>query len=368
MKIGLVLNPLAGIGGPVALKGSDGVAEAAMALGGKSHVEQRVRECLECLMPWQKDVTLMTYSGVMGEDLCEKLELPFEVLGRIGESTSAMDTQQAVTNFIARDVDLILFAGGDGTARDICDVVTGHTVVLGIPSGVKMHSGVFANNPRAAGKLVHRMICGELVAAMDAEIRDVDEDALRVGIVKSKYYGELCVPADLQHIQHTKAGGLEVEALVLQEIAVDVIENMAENCTYVIGAGTTTAAIMQSLTLENTLLGIDVIRDRQLLTNDVTESALFDLVCSHQPIRIVISVIGGQGHIFGRGNQQISSRVLKTVGTDNIIVVASKTKLAALAGRPLIVDTGDAALDDKLCGLRRVITGYQDSVLIQVCT
>jgi len=368
MKIGLVLNPLAGIGGPVALKGTDGVAKTAMALGGKSHVEQRVRECLECLIPWPGDVTLMTYGGAMGEDLCQALDLPFEVLGGVGEITSAMDTQQAVTKFIERDVDLILFAGGDGTARDICDVVTGNTVVLGIPSGVKMHSGVFANNPRAAGKLVHRMICRELVTAMDAEVRDVDEDALREGIVKSKYYGELCVPADLQYVQHTKAGGLEVEALVLQEIAAEVIENMDANSTYVVGAGTTTDAIMQALSLENTLLGVDVIRDHRLLTSDATESALFDLVCSHQPVRIVISVIGGQGHIFGRGNQQISSRVLKAAGTDNIIVVATKTKLAALAGRPLIVDTGDAALDDQLCGLRRVITGYQDSVLMQVCT
>ena len=234
MKIGLVLNPLAGIGGPVGLKGSDGVAETAMALGGKSHVEQRVRECLECLIPWPADVTLMTYAGVMGEDLCHALALPYEVLGGVGKITSARDTQQAVTKFIDRDVDLILFAGGDGTARDICDVVTGNTVVLGIPSGVKMHSGVFANNPRAAGKLVHRIICGELVTAMDAEVRDVDEDALREGLVKSKYYGELCVPADLQYIQHTKAGGLEVEGLVLQEIAAEVIENMDSDSTYAV--------------------------------------------------------------------------------------------------------------------------------------
>jgi|TARA_B110000196_G_scaffold317745_1_gene331520 predicted polyphosphate/ATP-dependent NAD kinase len=368
MKIGLVLNPLAGIGGPVALKGSDGVSKTAIALGGKSHVEQRVRECLECLIPWPGGVTLMTYAGVMGENVCQILELPFEVLGGGSEITSAVDTQQAVTKFIERDVDLILFAGGDGTARDICDVVMGNTVVLGIPSGVKMHSGVFANNPRAAGKLVHRIICGELVAAMDAEVRDVDEDALREGVVKPKFYGELCVPADLQYVQHTKAGGLEVEGLVLQEIAAEVIENMDANTTYVVGAGTTTDAIMQALGLENTLLGVDVIRDRQILTSDATELALYDLVCRHQPVRIVISVIGGQGHIFGRGNQQVSSRVLRAVGTDNIIVVATKTKLEALAGRPLIVDTGEMTLDDQLCGLQRVITGYQDSVLMQVCT
>jgi len=368
MKIGLVLNPIAGMGGPVALKGTDGVAKTALALGGKSHVEQRARDCIDCLVPWPNDVTLMTYGGAMGEDLCQALELPFEVLGRIGEITSAEDTKQAVARFIDQDVDLILFAGGDGTARDICDVVTRDTVVLGIPSGVKMHSGVFANNPRAAGKLVHRMICGELVAAMDAEVRDVDEDALREGIVKSKYYGELCVPADLQYVQHTKAGGLEVEGLVLQEIAAEVIENMDANSTYVVGAGTTTEAIMQALALENTLLGVDVIRDHQLLTSDVTESALYDLVCSHQLVRIVISVIGGQGHIFGRGNQQISSRVLRAVGSGNIIVVATKTKLESLAGRPLIVDTGDTTLDAQLCGFHRVITGYQDSVLMQVST
>ena len=135
---------------------------------------------------------------------------------------------------------------------------------------------------------------------------------------------------------------------------------------YIIGAGTTTAALMDNLRIENTLLGVDVIRDKCLLASDVTENDLFTIVNTKSDVKIVISCIGGQGHLFGRGNQQLSPRVIKSIGIENIIIIATKTKLKALNGRPMLIDTGDVELDIELCGLRRVITGYEESTLLRV--
>ena len=181
----------------------------------------------------------------------------------------------------------------------------------------------------------------------------------------AKYRGEMTVPEELRYIQQTKSGGVEVEALVLQEIAAEVIDSMKAGVQYFVGSGTTTAAVMEPLNLENTLLGVDVIKDGELILSDATESQIFSLVES-TPSGIVVTVIGGQGHIFGRGNQQFSPRVIRAVGLENLHVIATKTKLESLQGKPLLVDTGDHSLDKELSGLRRVTTGYEDSVLCRV--
>ena len=326
--------------------------------------------CLDRLLPYLRNesdcgVSLLTYPGAMGADVCARMAIPFEILGSTGAVTTGSDTKKAAKLFSEQGLDLILFAGGDGTARDIVDAVPPGQLVLGIPCGVKMHSGVFAINPGSAGIVLCDLITGNLVSAMDAEVRDVDEEALREGQVRTRHYGELCVPAELRYLQQTKSAGQEVEALVVEEIVADVIENMSPDISYLIGPGTTTGAIMKTLGISNTLLGVDLIRNYELVQADVTEAQLFPAV-EHMEARIVISVIGGQGHLLGRGNQQISPRVLRAVGLDRIIVVATKTKLEGLQGRPLIVDTGDPVLDKALCGIRRVITGYEDSVLLRV--
>jgi predicted polyphosphate/ATP-dependent NAD kinase len=199
----------------------------------------------------------------------------------------------------------------------------------------------------------------------DAEVRDIDELAFRHGLVRAKYYGEMTVPEALRYIQQTKSGGMEVEELVLQEIAADVVEAMRPGVQYLIGSGSTTAAIMDSLNIKNTLLGVDVIKDGYLVAADATEAQLFSLV-TNDSSEIILTIIGGQGHIFGRGNQQLSPRVIQAVGQDNLKVIATKTKLEALGGKPLLVDTGDPVLDDELAGVIRVITGYEDSVLCRV--
>lgn len=366
LRVGLVINPVAGIGGPVALKGSDGaetLAEA-RARGGESKAPERVETCLRHVPEDLRGrMDILTVAGEMGAEVCKRIGLECEiVLSPAGIATSAEDTRRAVTAFESRGVDLILFAGGDGTARDICDVISPDQPVLGIPAGVKMHSGVFANSPTAAARVLEQMITGKLVTVMRGEVRDIDEDAFREGVVRAEYYGEMWVPEELRYVQAVKSGGREVEALAVQEIAADIVENLQPGVCYFIGSGSTTAAINEALGLENTLLGVDVIRDGRLLLADAREAQLYELATAG-PCHIVVTPIGGQGHIFGRGNQQLGARVIRAVGIDNITVIATKSKLEALQGHPLMLDTGDDELDEMLSGRLRVVTGYEDAVL-----
>ena len=366
-RIGLVVNPFAGVGGPAALKGSDGedTVARARALGSESRVAGRVRTCLDAVVADADKMEICTASGAMGEEICRDVGLDCTVVVDVPEASTADDTRRAVRALQQHGVDLVLFAGGDGTARDVIDEIGPDQPGLGIPCGVKMHSGVFANNPAAAGRILSDMVNGRLVTVMTGEVRDIDEASFREGTVRTHYYGEMWVPEELRYLQQVKSGGKEVEALVLEEIAAEVTENMAPGVTYFVGSGSTPAAINGMLGLDNTLLGVDVVRDGERLEADANEMVLFRYA-EAGPCKIVVTAIGGQGHIFGRGNQQFSPRVIEAVGLENIIVVATKTKLEELGGRPLRVDTGSIALDERIAGTIRVITGFEDAVLYPV--
>ncbi len=257
---------------------------------------------------------------------------------------------------------LILFAGGDGTARDVCSVVRDGQPVLGIPAGVKIHSGVYAISPRAAGELAARLVEGGLVRLASGEVRDLDESALREGRVSARWYGELTVPEEGHFMQQTKQAGMEAEELVLLELADWLQDSMEDGVRYVFGPGSTLHGLAQNLGLETTLLGVDVIENGQVLAHDVTEAQLFELVEGH-PSRLLVTAIGGQGHILGRGNQQISPRVVRAIGLDHLRVVATKRKLGTLQGRPLLVDSGDPQLDDSFPAAVRVWAGYKEELL-----
>ena len=257
---------------------------------------------------------------------------------------------------------LILFAGGDGTARDVCSVVREGQPVLGIPAGVKIHSGVYAISPRAAGELAARLVEGGLVRLACGEVRDLDESALREGRVSARWYGELTVPEEGHFMQQTKQAGMESEELVLLELADWLQDSMEDGVRYVFGPGSTLHGLAQNLGLETTLLGVDVIENGQVLAHDVTEAQLFELVEGH-PSRLLVTAIGGQGHILGRGNQQISPRVVRAIGLDHLRVVATKRKLGTLQGRPLLVDSGDPQLDDSFPAAVRVWAGYKEELL-----
>ncbi|WP_192021256.1 ATP-NAD kinase family protein [Shewanella sp. WPAGA9] len=368
-RLGLIINPLAGLGGSVGLKGSDDVAELAISRGAEAKAGLRMKQALTVIKPFSEQIDIVTASGDMGETLA--LELGFSVKcvhqispGSSNNNTSAADTKQTVKALQDESLDLLLFAGGDGTARDIYSVVDDSLPVLGVPAGVKIHSGVYAITPNAAGVVVSMLLQGELVSLMTADVMDIDEEAFRKGTVKAKRFGEMLVPAEPRYIQAVKMGGKEVDELVLADIAADVINQM-EDELYIIGSGSTVAAVMEELNLDNTLLGVDVIHEQQIVACDVTANQLLELT-QNKPTKLVITLIGGQGHILGRGNQQLSPELIKRIGKDNIIILATKTKLKALDGRPLIVDSGDPELDSALSGYYKITTGYHDYVMYQV--
>lgn len=362
-RIGLIINPLAGLGGQAALKGSDNVADQALAMGVQPLANERVRQALQGVLPYAERIELLVAPGAMGADLVAEMGLEHQVVGQLANPrTQAEDTCRLATELVDRGVDLLLFAGGDGTARDICSSIPAGQLVLGIPAGVKIHSGVYAVNPRAAGELVSLLVRGELVRLGEAEVRDIDEEAFREGRVRTRHFGELAIPEEGRFVQQVKQGGRETETLVLDDIAAWLQEEDPE-IGWILGPGSTNLGLLEAMGLEGTLLGVDVLRDGQLLAVDATEQQLWQLLQQGGEWRILVTAIGGQGHILGRGNQQISPRVVRAVGLDNLLVVATKTKLKTLAGRPFLLDSGDAELDQQLTGLRRVLSGYREEML-----
>ncbi|TMP71454.1 ATP-NAD kinase [Pseudoalteromonas sp. S1609] len=366
-KLGLIVNPVAGLGGSVALKGSDGedTAAKAIALGAEPKSNSRTKAALEVLVPHQSNITIYTVNDEMGEQTAKALGFNTQVVYQSNSPTTSDDTEAAARLLQQQGVDLILFAGGDGTARNICHAVEDSVPVLGIPAGCKIHSGVYAITPKAAGRVVEMLVKGELVTLSDADVMDIDEVAFRQGTVKAKRYGEMQVPSEVRYVQAVKNGGKETDELVLADIAAYVVSEMDADSLYVMGSGSTVGAVMEEMGLENTLLGVDLVEDQALVGQDLTAQQLLELT-KERETKLVITLIGGQGHIFGRGNQQLSPALIKAIGRDNIIVVATKTKLQALNGRPLICDTGDSKLDDELSGYIRVTSGFNDHIMYAV--
>lgn len=366
-KLGVIVNPFAGIGGALALKGSDGaeIREKALAMGAEKKANEKMAKALSILEALSGQFTVVTAAGDMGASVCESLGIPFEVIySPDSEQTEGEDSERAAKAMVEANVDLLLFAGGDGTARNICSVVGTQVPVLGVPAGCKIHSGVYCVSPSAAGQVVSQMIAGELVSEMDAEVRDIDENAFREGKVIAKHYGEMRVPAELTYVQAVKMGGKEDEALVLDDIAAYISEIMDEEpeTYFVMGSGSTVGSVMEFLELDNTLLGVDIVKNREVVANDVTAPELLALT-QGKPTKVILTVIGGQGHILGRGNQQLSPAFIRQIGKQNMLIVATKQKLQALNGKPLRLDSSDATLDTELAGAFTVITGYKDKVL-----
>lgn len=371
-SIGLIVNPYAGIGGALALKGSDGreIREKALAMGAEKKANQKTRVALDVLMPHKDTIKIVTAAGEMGEDTSKELGFDTEVVYHpSAQQTEAQDSIDAARAILANQVDIIVFAGGDGTARNIFDVVGNLVPVLGIPAGCKIHSGVYAITPKSAGRVVAMLINGDIVSIDEAEVKDIDENLFREGRVQAQYYGEMRVPTELRYVQAVKMGGKESQELVLADIAAHVIDVMQDHPDqlFVMGSGSTVDAIMQELGLDNTLLGVDIVKDQQLLHSDATEQDIFHYI-HNQNSKLVITLIGGQGHVLGRGNQQLSPRVVSRIGRENILLVATKSKLQSLNGRPLISDSGDMTVDADLAGLMPVITGYKDQVLYPLNT
>lgn len=368
LKVGLIVNPYAGIGGAVALKGSDGdqVVDEAIRRGAQPRALQRVHLCLQQLKPVEEFLQWFCWGDDMGATSLQQEGYACSVIGAAKHShTSAQDTIEAAKSLKEQGVDLILFAGGDGTARDIVDAIGTSIPALGIPAGVKIHSGVYAVHAKGAAEIIQKMIRGELVSVQEMEVRDIDEEAFRHGQVRASRFGELLVPAEERYLQHVKCGGKEVEALVLQEISHYLIEQFESDQLIILGPGTTTKAVADAMGLEKTLLGVDLILNEEVVQQDATELEILHWLEKY-PAKIIVTLIGGQGHIFGRGNHQISPDVIEKAGKESITVISTKTKLKELEGRPLLVDTWDEKVNQILSGYLPVVTGYEDVVLYPV--
>ena len=365
-RLGLIVNPIAGMGGAVGLKGTDGeeVLRKAIELGAKPVAPGRAKEFLRALEPMKGKIELLAGAGLMGE--LEALECGYKplVIGERKERTTAEDTRAIARQMVERGVDLLVFCGGDGTARDVLDAVDQQVPVLGVPTGVKMHSAVFAVNPRAAARVAMGFLSGEL-PVREAEVMDVDEEAFRQGRVSARLYGYLLTPYEPSLVQSMKVASSTAPDEEANKLAIarQVVEDMEPGVIYIVGPGTTTRPILELLGLEKTLLGVDVVCDGRLLAKDANEAEILRLIRGRRA-KIIVTPIGGQGFIFGRGNQQISPRVIRAVGRDNIIVVATKAKLRGL--KVLRVDTGDPELDEALKGYIRVIADYGEEVVMRV--
>jgi len=373
-RLGLIVNPIAGMGGAVGLKGSDTpeIVARARELGAMPQAPSRAGEALGAIAATAKTkmpLELYAATGDMGEIEARAAGFSPHPIGVVQEGdTGAEDSVRAAQAMVAMPVDLILFAGGDGTARDLVRAVGGKVPVVGVPAGVKMHSAVYATNPRAAARMVLRYMQGGIVLR-ELEVMDIDEAAFRDGAVSAKLYGHLSVPYLPDLVQGTKAGGVSRDRTALAGIAARIAEAMEPGRLYILGPGTTMRAVAEAVGVEKTLLGVDLVCDGARIAGDAGErDILAALATLDSTAAIAVTPIGGQGHFFGRGNQQISARVISHVGTKHITVAATMEKIASLRDNLLHVDTGDRALDEKLSGWRRVITGYQTDSVCRVET
>lgn len=374
-----MINPVAGVGGPAAMKGSDDpIAQAtARSLNIEPQAEKRCAQVLDGLLELGSDdaIRIFTGAGDQGGALLERYPFESRVLPLEQPQGTGADTQALVVKLLATNaIDLLLFVGGDGTARDLLDgmrAASAMVPVVGVPAGVKMHSGVFATSPKRAAELIALIAEGGLVSGQPCLVRDIDEEALRAGEIRARDYGELLVPEAAGYLQHLKSSGKEVEELVLLDIAAEVQTVFADYPgTLAIGPGSTCMAVKEAYGIaQPTLLGFDLVhapstaRGPGSIELDVDavaiESALPDL-------KVVLSFSRRQGFLLGRGNQQLSAAVVRALLPDGLCILGTRTKLASLEGRPLLVDSGSAELDTQLSGMHEVVSGFDDHLLYRV--
>jgi predicted polyphosphate/ATP-dependent NAD kinase len=367
-QLGLIINPVAGMGGTVGLKGTDGseILRRAQELGAVPQAHKRAEQALAALTSMASDIVLLTFGDTMGEAVATACGLRPQVIGSGSTpQTTPNDTSAAARLMAAAGVDLLLFVGGDGTARDVCGVVGTNVTALGVPAGVKIHSAVFAASPTAAGQVTASVLSGDISRVVEAEVMDINEEDYRQGILSARLYGYLTIPDARRLLQGLKAGSSSGERTMQRAIATELAEQITDDRYYIVGPGTTCRPFMELLGLDNSLLGVDLVRARRQVGKDMSEREILATVADSQ-CSLIVTPVGGQGFLLGRGNQQISPDVIRRVGKENIIVVATAEKLCSLRGRPLLVDTGDAGTDSYLCGYYRVITGYRENTIYRI--
>jgi predicted polyphosphate/ATP-dependent NAD kinase len=376
MKLGFLINPIAGMGGRVGLKGTDGVVEEARSRGAEPVAPGRAKEFLNALKSQvlsdeRFDVQIFACPEPMGAAVMTKFGIDHAVVEvDIHKETTAEDTRVCVKALYDRGARLLVFVGGDGTARDILDSANEHSlddlVVLGVPSGVKMYSGIFVINPKDAAEVV-RLVMEGSAQSSKFEIMDADEKAFREDNFNIRLYGYLEGPSVPARFQGAKQASPETvnEQEAQEAIARHVVEHMEEDGYYILGPGTNVESVADILEIKKTTLGVDLYHSGTVY-NDVNESRILELVDDFLRAWIVVSPIGHQGMLFGRGNQQISPEVIKRVGRDHIKILSTPSKLKSIEGETLKVDTGDSDVDEMLRGYIRVISDYNEIRLVKI--
>ena len=375
MRVGVVVNPDAGLGGKLGFKGSDGRAEEARAAGAQDRAGPRMEQCLNkftellasSLNRAKITPEIVTWSGRMGGTWLG--ENDFTSIGNSPESTTAGDTAKLIKELLDNNVDIIVYAGGDGTTRDIVNALDGNeTPIVGVPGGVKMHSGCFATTPNAAAEVLLSFLQGDLLSSI-TEVMDLDEEIYLKGEWKVRMYGEAWTPASPRFMQGSKQ---QVE----RASEGDIIEGLANHISdlidkddqlmLILGSGGTINRIGGHLDLELTLLGIDIYYGGKTFT-DLNEQQLLEKIKPHQGNKLLLlSPMGGQGFLIGRGNLQLSPNVLRAIGHDSILGVATPSKLIGLSF--LRIDTGDPELDLMFQEKKfiKLLQGYRTTRVIRV--
>ncbi|MCE0504010.1 NAD(+)/NADH kinase [Roseivivax sp. GX 12232] len=361
-RLGLLVNPVAGLGGPMGEKGSDApdIAARAEAAGRAGQAGARAARALAAFRRASEAPIL---AGPLPPETRAALDGEVETLD-LGPTAQGRAETLAAVAAMAERVDLILFAGGDGTARDVAEANRAGLPVIGIPAGVKMHSGVFARSPERAGRIAAEFLAARTPRTDLVEILDIDEEARRAGQLSARIYSVARTPATRGERQNPKAGGGDMLADLDAALA-GYVAGMVEETLYILGPGTTMAALKARIG-GGTLLGVDLAEGPRITARDLSEDDLLERIPPGRPVRVVLTVVGGQGFVLGRGNQQISARVLERAGRPPIDVVCSAEKLAGLTPPELTIDTGDPALDAQLSGYWPITTGPGRKQVVRV--
>ena len=374
MRVGIVVNPDAGLGGRLGFKGSDGRAKEARAAGAEDRAGPRMLQCLNklesllisSLNRGKVKPEIYALDGRMGGYWIPN---KYNSIGDTPDTTSAEDTNNLVKQLIDCDVDVILYAGGDGTTRDIVNALGEQKIpLIGVPGGVKMHSGCFATTPNAAAEVLFSFIIGDLMSSI-TEVMDLDEEVYLTGSWKVRMYGEALTPASPRFMQGAKQ---QVERSSEEEIIEGLANHIDElisnnpNLMVVWGSGGTLRLIGQLIGHELTLLGIDIQHENKIHA-DLNEQELIQILSSHDGEKLLLlSPMGGQGFLIGRGNLQLSPDVLRIIGVESILGVATPAKLMGLSH--VRIDTGDESLDDEFRARKfvKMLQGYRTTRVIRV--
>lgn len=363
--IGFLVNPIAGLGGQAGMKGSDSAQAQALARqrGYEKTAERRACECLRLLKG--EEAKFLTPAGEMGARALEQAGLAYQILGEEKAVTTREDTLAYAKALRQAGAELLVFCGGDGTGRDVCEAVGSEFPVLGVPSGVKMYSACFAGNPRQAGELLRDYARGRKLSFGPREVMDLEEADLDNRSVSPRLYGFLMTPDDGVRLQRAKEAGYS-DAEDAEALADYLLKEMKKDTLYIIGPGGTTGRLKERLEGKGTIRGVDLARNGQILAADVDEKTIYAMLEEEGRAEIIVTCIGGNGFLFGRGNQQISPRIIRKVTKDHIRIAVTRAKLAGLGGRPLRVDTGEPQTDRYLAGYYRIPLDRQETVIYQV--